>query len=71
MSLHIQIKKAATFIYHAIAVYGPGTNMPFKYHMSHMQISAYTDMRQLCQYICLIRTQCNQQCHQELWHTYI
>ena len=31
----------------------------------------YVHMTQLCQYICLIWTQCNHQCDQEYWYTYI
>ena len=31
--------------------------------MLHMPISSCADIRQLCQYICLIQTWCNQQCY--------
>ena len=39
--------------------------------MPHMKISLCTDIRQVCQYICLIWTDYNQQCDKEHWHTYI
>ena len=38
---------------------------------TYMSITSYADIRQLCQYICLISTQCNQQCDQKHRYTYI
>ena len=38
-------------------------------YMPHMQIILCAHMRQLCHYICLISTQCNQQCDQMHWYT--
>ena len=39
--------------------------------MPYMNTNPCEDMRQLCQYICLIRTQCNKHCHQKCWYIYI
>ena len=36
-----------------------------------MSITSCADLRQLCQYIYLILTQCNEQCDHEDWHEYI
>ena len=40
-------------------------------YMQHMPISSCVDIRQLCQYINLIWTHCNQHCHHNHWYTYI
>ena len=47
------------------------TNNKYASQMPHMPISAYADMRQLCQCIYLILTQCNHQCDYKYWYTYI
>ena len=39
-------------------------------YMAYMQITSCVDMRQLCQYICLIKTYCNQQCDKDHWYAY-
>ena len=39
-------------------------------YMTHIPISSSTDIKQLCQYIYLILTQCNQQCDQKHCYTY-
>ena len=40
-------------------------------YMPHMPTHSCEDIRQLCQYICLIWTQYNQQCDDKYWYTYI
>ena len=40
-------------------------------YISNMPITSCAHRRQLCQYIDLILTQCNQLCEQEHWYTYI
>ena len=40
-------------------------------HMPHMPITSRVDIRQICQYIYLIRTHCNQQCEHKHWYTHI
>ena len=51
---------------HTIAMYMPKTNMPSNATSKlHLQISSCAHMRQLCLYICLTLTQCNQQYDQK------
>ena len=62
--------QTATFIFLTIKIHVPTTNMTLKCH----RYAIYANylciyMRQLCQYIYLIWTQCNQQCHHKSWYT--
>ena len=50
----------------AFLMYVPKTNMPPQMpYICHTHKLIHLHMRQLCQYICLIWTHCNQQCDQE------
>ena len=40
-------------------------------YISQMKISSYAGLRQRCQYIGFIHSQCNQQCDYNYWYTYI
>ena len=40
-------------------------------YMPHMPITLFADIRQLCQYICLIGIHCNQHCDHKHWYIYI
>ena len=53
---------------HVIAMYVPKTNKPLKRYICQL---VNVHMRQLCQYICPMQTQCNQHYDQKYWHTNI
>ena len=54
----------ASLLYHA-AMYVPVTNLPPKFHLTKL---VHSLIRQVCQYLCLIHTPCNQKCDQEHLH---